>query len=159
MTTTATLVRGTTLVGVTKIYSVITYCSFYLIICSQFRIFLHTLESSYDTPLLGTCLWGGLYPASDAFFIASSASSAVINGVVLTTLTAPPAEKAIETATALMLSGIFTTNTTSYSPKENQPPCNFPPSLSIADFTTSIRFSGFANSAAEPSAVYVPCTK
>src|SRR5919206_399765 len=113
----------------------------------------------YDTPLLGTRRCGGLYPASDAFFIASTASSDVTNGVVLTTLTAPPAEKARETATALTLSGIFTTNTISYSPKENQPPCNLPPSLSMADFTTSIRFCGLANSAAEPSAVYVPCTK
>ena len=38
-----TLIRGTMLVGVTKIYSIITYCSFYLILCSQFRIFLRTL--------------------------------------------------------------------------------------------------------------------
>jgi hypothetical protein len=77
----------------------------------------------YDTPLLGTRLCGGLYPASAAFFIASTDSSAVTNGVILTTLTAPPAEKAKETAIALTLSGIFAISTTSYSPKENQPPC------------------------------------
>jgi hypothetical protein len=46
---------------------------------------------------------GGQYPAPEAFFMASRPSSIVSSGVVLTALSAPPADAARESAAALLL--------------------------------------------------------
>jgi hypothetical protein len=61
---------------------------------------------------------GGLYPAVDAFFIASIVSVALRSGVVFVDLSAPLAPKASDIATALTLSGISAMITKSYSPNE-----------------------------------------
>src|SRR2546426_10810241 len=60
---------------------------------------------------------GGRYPVPLAFLIASIPSSMVINGVVFTDFTAPPAAAANANAAILTLFGISTIPTTSYSPK------------------------------------------
>src|ERR1700736_1666319 len=65
------------------------------------------------TPKYGTSLGGGVYPASLAFLRASSPSSKVTSGVVLTLLTAPPAEIAMDSAVALTLSGSWQITSTS----------------------------------------------
>src|SRR5207249_6027589 len=96
---------------------------------------------------------GGRYPALGAFFIASTPSSKVINGVVLLDLRAPPAATAREKAAALTLSGMLQTATTSSSPKDNQAPSSVPPRFSMAERTTSVRFWGFFTIPAHASAV------
>src|SRR5713101_7800287 len=55
------------------------------------------------------------YPVVPAFLMASSASAVVINGVVFSLFTAPPAANAMAMAAALTLSGISVMTTTSNS--------------------------------------------
>jgi len=88
-----------------------------------------------------------------AFFIASTPSSKVSNGVVLLDLRAPPAATAREKAAALTLSGMLQTATTSSSPKDNQAPSSVPPRFSMAERTISVRFCGFFTKPAHASAV------
>lgn len=72
---------------------------------------------------------GGLYPAVDAFFIASIISMALRSGVVFVDLSAPPAPKASDIATALTLSGISAIITKSYSPKLKYASFSLPPTF------------------------------
>jgi hypothetical protein len=80
------------------------------------------------------CPWR-FVASSNAFFIASIVSVALRRGVVFVDLSAPPAPKANDIATALTLSGISAMITKSYSPKLKYASFSLPPRFSIAGLT------------------------
>ena len=86
-------------------------------------------------------------------FMASSPSSKLMSGVVLTALAAPPAEIAMDRAAALTLSGSSQIISRSYSPNMSQPLTMEPPSRSITGLIASSRCWGSFSSAAQPRGV------
>ena len=77
-------------------------------------------------------------------FMAETASSTEISGVVFKFVSPPPAETAIDNASALTLSGISARITKSPSPNERYADSIDPPIFSTAGRTTSILFLGSA---------------